>query len=114
MHARVVLCGILLLACVAAAQTPAARPSAASEAGKLYASDMSQYQASQYEQAKGLLEKYLATYSSHEYAAVAWMQLAHCRLALKDAAGCDAALDGRRGMAQRQEAQQRQGGLGHG
>ena len=87
----------MLLACLSPAgwaqkdkpkkETPAQR------AGRLYTTAVSAMRARQWEQARGALEEYLSSSGTHEYAAVATLQLAHCRYQLADYTGYEAALD---------------------
>ncbi len=72
---------------------PKRRATSADKAATLYTSAMSQYRAKEWKQAGELLGKYVKDYSSHEYVAVAHLELAYCREQLKDFDGYEKALD---------------------
>ena len=85
----------LALPGIAHAQTggPAFAGTPGQQAGKLYDTAMSQMRANQLQQAGQLLEQFVKLHPTHEYVPVAYLQVAYCRQAAKDAAGMAAPLE---------------------
>jgi len=80
----------------AAAQDAAEPPqpeTLAQKARKLYVNACSAMRTRQWGQARGLFERYLKLYGTHEYAPVGYLNLAWCHEGMKDAAAREKALD---------------------
>lgn len=63
------------------------------QAKKTYESAMSQYRASGWQQAQGLLEEFIKNYPTNENIPAAYVQLANCRAQQKNFAGADESLN---------------------
>ena len=86
---------VAVLSGSAAAQRAAEKPAQetlAQKARKLYVNACSAMRTQQWGQARGLFERYLKLYGTHEHVPVAYLNLAWCREGLKDAPGRDEAL----------------------